>query len=164
MTTGGEARPCVVFDIDGVLADVRHRLRHVAAKPKNWDAFFASAPQDPLLERGAKFARDAASSHDIVYLTGRPERTRDDTLAWLQKNQLPAGRLIMRREGDRRPAVLTKTQMLRQLSKEQRVDLVLDDDPAVIEAMTKAGFSARLADWMPRDATLDDAQQRDGRT
>lgn len=164
MTTDDDARPCVVLDIDGVLADVRHRLRHVATTPKNWDAFFASAPQDPLLEVGASFAREAASSHDIVYLTGRPERTRDDTMAWLQRHQLPSGRLIMRREGDRRPAVLTKTQALRRLSEEQRVDLVLDDDPAVVQAVTKAGFPARLADWMPRDETLVNAQEREGRT
>jgi len=154
----------VVLDIDGVLADVRHRLRHVAKKPKDWDAFFAAAPKDPLLDVGAGFAREAASSHDVVYLTGRPERTRDDTLRWLEKHDLPAGRLIMRREGDRRPAVLTKTQALRRLSNEQRVDLVLDDDPAVIEAMTRAGFPARLADWMPRDDALSDAQEREGQT
>jgi hypothetical protein len=164
MTGDNDIRSCVVLDIDGVLADVRHRLRFVAVTPKNWDAFFASAPQDPLLEVGARFAREAASSYDIVYLTGRPERTRDDTLRWLENNNLPAGRLIMRREGDRRPALLTKTQALRRLTQEQRVELVLDDDPAVVDAITRAGFAARLADWMQRDDALDDAQERQGRT
>ncbi len=164
MTGDDDVRPCVVLDIDGVLADVRHRLRHVAARPKDWDAFFAAAPQDPLLEVGATFAREAASSHELVYLTGRPERTRDDTQAWLEMHDLPPGRLIMRREGDRRPAVLTKTQALRRLNRERRVELVIDDDPAVVDAITKAGFPARLADWMPRDEVLNNAQERDGRT
>lgn len=164
MATDEPARPCVVLDIDGVLADVRHRLRFVTAKPKDWDAFFAAAPSDPPLDVGAGFAREAASSHDVVYLTGRPERTRDDTLAWLKRHGLPEGRLIMRRDGDRRPAVLTKTQALRHLSKECRVDLVLDDDPAVVDAVMMAGFSARLADWTPRDDVLNDAQEREGRT
>jgi len=164
MTLDDDARPCVVLDIDGVLADVRHRLRFVATSPKNWDGFFAAAPNDDVLDVGAAFARDAASSHDIVYLTGRPERTRDDTLDWLRRHNLPAGQLIMRREGDRRPAVLTKTQALRQIGKERRVDLVVDDDPAVIDAIAKAGFRARLADWMPRGETLANAQEREGRT
>ena len=35
------SRPLAVFDIDGVLADVRHRLRHVEGPRKQWDAFFA---------------------------------------------------------------------------------------------------------------------------
>jgi hypothetical protein len=164
MTSDDDARACVVLDIDGVLADVRHRLRHVAKKPKDWDAFFAAAPEDPLLDAGAGLAHEAASSHDIVYLTGRPERTRDDTLAWLRRNCLPAGRLVMRRDGDRRPAVLTKMEAIRRLSTQQRVDLVLDDDPAVVDAISDAGFAVRLADWMPRDDTLTDAQEREGRT
>ncbi len=49
---GTAALPSVaVFDIDGVLADVRHRLHHVAARPKDWDAFFGAAPQDPHCAR-----------------------------------------------------------------------------------------------------------------
>jgi hypothetical protein len=155
---------CVVLDIDGVIADVRHRLRFVASKPKNWHAFFAAAPKDPPLDVGVRFAREAASSHEIVYLTGRPERTRDDTLAWLREHDLPDGELIMRRERDRRPAVLTKTQALRTLAKTRRVELVVDDDPVVVESLRTAGFPVRLADWMPRADTLADAQEHEGRT
>lgn len=154
----------VVLDIDGVLADVRHRLHFVATKPKNWDAFFAAAPADPPLEVGVRFAREAASSHDIVYLTGRPERTRVDTLDWLRQHDLPDGELIMRREGDRRPAVLTKAQALRRLAKNHDVELVLDDDPVVVNALSQQGFAVRLADWMSRDEALSDAQEREGRT
>lgn len=155
---------CVVLDIDGVLADVRHRLRFVATKPKNWDAFFAAARDDPPLEAGVRFAREAASSHDIVYLTGRPERTRDDTRAWLRRHGLPDGQLVMRHEGDRRPAVRTKTQALRKLAKNQQIALVLDDDPAVVESLKQQGFPVRLADWMPRGEALNDAQEGEGRT
>ena len=39
-----------VFDIDGVLADVRHRLHHVERSPKNWDGFFAEMVDDAPLE------------------------------------------------------------------------------------------------------------------
>ena len=143
---------------------MRHRLHFVATKPKNWQAFFAAAPKDLPLQVGASFAREAASSHEIVYLTGRPERTRDDTLAWLRQHDLPNGELIMRGEGDRRPAVLTKTQALRKLAKTRHVELVVDDDPAVVESLRTAGFPVRLADWMPHPDTLADAQEREGET
>ena len=41
---------------------------------------------------------------------------------------------------------------------------VLDDDPAVVQALRSAGFPAQLADWVPHERTLSRAQERDGRT
>ena len=39
-------RGIVVLDVDGVIADVRHRLHHVERKPKNWPAFVAAMDDD----------------------------------------------------------------------------------------------------------------------
>ncbi len=145
-----EARPSiVVFDLDGVLADVRHRLHHVRGRRRNWDAFFAAAPRDPVLAEGAAAARTAqAGGHGVVYLTGRPERCRDDTLAWLAEHGLPPGDLFMRPEHDRRPARFTKVAMLRRLARTHTVAAVIDDDAAVIEAVAAAGFPVLHATWM----------------
>ena len=112
---------CVVLDIDGVVADVRHRLHHLDVQPKNWDAFFAAAKNDRLLAIGADLANTAALTHTIVYFTGRPERLRAATTKWLESNGLPRGRLLMRRDGDRRPAVQTKLQQLRGLRAEIKI-------------------------------------------
>jgi hypothetical protein len=66
VTTPDEDRPLAVFDIDGVLADVRHRLHLVEGRPKDWDGFFAAAADDPPLTRGcswpARAPRTATSS------------------------------------------------------------------------------------------------------
>ena len=166
-----------MLDIDGVLADVRHRLHHLARRPKDWDAFFAAAKDDDVLEIGAAFARQAAATHDIVYLTGRPARLRAATQAWLDRQLLPAGKLVMRREGDRRPSAVVKLHELRRLRRESVVDLLVDDDPSVIDAVRAAGFTVQLAEWMsalaaadPAQASLFDdellhnAQNREGRT
>jgi beta-phosphoglucomutase-like phosphatase (HAD superfamily) len=168
------AAPLVVFDIDGVLADVRHRLHYLATRPKNWEGFFAAAKNDQVLEVGAEFAKRAAATHEIVYLTGRPERLRTATQSWLNAQLLPPGRLIMRPEGDRRPSAVVKLHELRRLRRESTVELLVDDDPSVIDAARAAGFTVQAADWMPRPADpdlplfgrdlLDDAQQREGRT
>jgi phosphoglycolate phosphatase-like HAD superfamily hydrolase len=156
-------RPIAVLDIDGVLADVRHRLHHVEAKPKNWPAFFAAAPGDPLLPEGAAVAARLAQDHEVVYLTGRPERCRQDTVRWLARHGLPEGRLLMRLENDRRPARQTKLAHLRTLARRGTVAVLVDDDPEVIEAATKAGLPTLLADWVPRGAAIAQAQGEDGR-
>ena len=49
-----------VFDIDGVLADPTHRQHHVAARPKDWDAFFAAVGGDEVLEAGRSRLRELA--------------------------------------------------------------------------------------------------------
>ena len=51
------ARPIAVLDIDGVLADVRHRLHHLDKRPKDWAAFFAAAGRDPAAARGRRGGR-----------------------------------------------------------------------------------------------------------
>jgi phosphoglycolate phosphatase-like HAD superfamily hydrolase len=168
------AAPLVVFDIDGVLADVRHRLHHLATQPKDWEGFFAAAKNDQVLEVGAEFAKRVAATHQIVYLTGRPERLRAATQSWLDAQLLPTGPLVMRSEGDRRPSAVIKLHELRRLRRESKVELLVDDDPSVVEAARAAGFTVQHADWMPRPADpdlplfgrdlLDDAQQREGRT
>ncbi|MGB7979284.1 MAG: HAD family acid phosphatase [Candidatus Nanopelagicales bacterium] len=142
-------RSIAVFDIDGVLADVRHRLHHVAGRPKDWDAFFGAAPADAALSAGvAAVASAAAAGHVVMYLTGRPERCRVATADWLAAQGLPAGELFMRADTDRRPARVTKVATLRRLSRRYEVVAFVDDDAAVVEAVRGAGFPVLHALWM----------------
>ncbi len=157
-----------VLDIDGVLADVRHRLHHLDSRPKDWDSFFADAPADPLLVEGLEVALDLAQQHPLVYLTGRPERCRSDTQAWLDKYGFPAGKLVMRGDTDRRPARLTKVQELNRLQRQGKVALFIDDDERVVAAAEGAGYVVRHATWMHGEAhqrqALTEAQEAEGRT
>jgi hypothetical protein len=157
-----------VIDIDGVIADVRHRLHHVTSRPKDWDAFFAAAPDDAVLVEGLHRTRDLAQQCDMVYLTGRPERCRQDTVDWLQQHDFPVGELIMRADSDRRPARLFKLGQARRLARRQEIQVVVDDDAAVVESLRAEGFPVEHAQWMtedpPEQASLFEAQERDGRT
>jgi uncharacterized HAD superfamily protein len=153
-----------VFDIDGVVADVRHRLHHLNKRPKDWARFFAAAGRDPVLAEGIALAREYAESHVLVWLTGRPEHLRELTADWLAKQDLPSELLFMRPEGDRRPAKDFKANQLRLLAAESTVDLVVDDDPEVLTRIRRAGFTVRRADWAPYSKTLHEAQERRGRT
>ncbi len=69
----------------------------------------------------------------------------------------------MRADGDYRPARIYKLDVLRRL-RPRGIAALIDDDGEVIDAALAAGFPAVLADWVPRDADLRDAQERFGRT
>lgn len=152
-------RPLAVFDLDGTLSDTRHRLHYVEAQPKRWNAFFDQARHDAPLTEGVELALRWSGECDLAYVTGRPERCRQDTLAWLREQGLPIGALWMRADQDRRPARVAKLQLLRRLARERAVEVVVDDDVRVCQAYESAGFAVVRADWMASAPLLDQAQE-----
>ncbi|MWA15323.1 phosphatase domain-containing protein [Streptomyces sp. BA2] len=159
-----DSRPLAVFDLDNTLADTAHRQCFLERKPRDWAAFFAAAPDDPPLERGVALALESAGECEVVYLTGRPERCRKDTVAWLAAQGLPDGRIWMRRNDDRRPARRTKLEILRKISRSREVRMLVDDDELVCDEAERAGFKVVRARWVSTSTALKDAQEREGRT
>lgn len=162
--TDSSKRPVAVFDLDNTLADTAHRQRFLERRPRDWDAFFAAAPHDPPLPRGVAMARESAEDCEIVYLTGRPERCRRDTLDWLAAQGLPEGRVHMRRNDDRRPARHTKLEILRRLARTREIRVFVDDDELVCADATRAGFTVVRARWATPSGELKTAQENEGRT
>lgn len=153
-----------VVDIDGVVADVRHRLHHVADRPKDWRAFFDGAGDDGLLAEGEHTVRALSEVYDIVYLSGRPERLRRVTQHWFDQHHLPAGPLMLRPPDDYRPSSIYKVDVLHELAEKCTVVVLVDDDPRVLAAAKHAGFDVLPATWMGEHTALREAQERDGRT
>lgn len=172
VSTGGpgadSAPGIVVVDIDGVIADVRHRLHFLRGRQRDWDGFFGAAPDDPPLAEGrSEIERALAEGLGIVYLTGRPERCRGATQGWLADHGFPDAPLVMRSERDRRPARTFKVEALRELALSDRIARVLDDDAAVVRAVSEAGFPVVHAGWMsdaPAEQLLLEVQEGEGRT
>ncbi|MFJ8079315.1 hypothetical protein ACIQ6Y_01620 [Streptomyces sp. NPDC096205] len=162
--TSDARRPLAVFDLDNTLADTAHRQHFLRTRPRNWDAFFAAAPQDPPIPQGVALAVESAEECEVVYLTGRPERCRRDTLEWLAAHGLPEGRVHMRGNADRRPARYTKLEILRRLARTREVRMLVDDDELVCEDAERAGFTVVRARWATPSAELKVAQEREGRT
>jgi len=158
------SRPLAVFDLDGTLADTAHRQRFLERTPRDWDAFFAAAPDDPPLAEGVALALEHARECELLYLTGRPERCRKDTEAWIAAQGLPEGRVRMRRNDDRRPARRTKLEILRRLAEDRVIRVFVDDDELVCEDAGRAGLTVVRARWAVASAALKAAQGRDGRT
>jgi hypothetical protein len=153
-----------VIDIDGVVADVRHRLHHIEGQRRDWVGFHRAADADPVLAEGRELAGLLAADHELVWLSGRPEWLRQVTERWLADHDLPPGRIVLRPNADRRPAAVFKVGAIRRLSAASTIAAVVDDDIEVVEAVRAAGFPAVQAEWLPRSRSdaLHRAQDVDG--
>jgi hypothetical protein len=160
--------PVAVVDIDGVLADVRHRLHFLQSRPKDWTGFFTAAAADPVHHEGLELVRRLADDHEIVFVTGRPDRLRRATVEWLETHGIGAHRLFMRPDGDRRPAAQVKREILEAVARGRTIGIVIDDDPIVLSTLRNAGYRTLAAEWEQRlrddDEAIVEAQEVDGET
>lgn len=157
-------RSWAVFDIDGVVADVAHRVTHLATSPPDWETFFAMASGDTPLRPGLALVSELRLTHEVAWLTGRPERIRAKTTNWLLAQNLPAGHLYMRPDGDDRPASVLKTAWLAELAQTRPIAVVVDDDTAVVAAVRDAGWPVRQVSWAASATHLHIAQEQLGIT
>jgi phosphoglycolate phosphatase-like HAD superfamily hydrolase len=97
-----EPGPAVVFDLDGVLSDAAGRQHFIegGGGRRDWDAFFEACGEDPLLHDVAELLHLLDPANTVVLLTGRPIRVQPQTVAWLDRYELPWDLLIMRDYGD----------------------------------------------------------------
>lgn len=134
-----------IFDIDGTLADITHRLHYIEQVPKDWESFFQACEADKPIETVVALARalrDAGQT--ILMLTGRSELIRDKTFKWLRQHLIPCDALYMRKDGDHRPDDLVKPQLLAKLCTEWRRDAIVgifEDRATVVKAFRNLGYT-----------------------
>ncbi len=133
----------LVIDIDGTLADIRSRSVRAGSMPPREQRHLFQAWLDRLqsIRHLASDKPIPQSIHVIkllckspavkaVYLTGRSERYRKATLAWLKKQKAPSLPLHMRALEDWRPAAEYKKEKMLEVTQGYKPNqvLVLDDD------------------------------------
>ena len=128
----------IVFDIDGTVANIEHRLDYVRCKPKNWKAFEAGIPNDKVVPQLYEIYHSLVAdfNNDIVFASGRNETTRANTEKWLKDNNFPLYRkLYMRKENDFRSDNIVKKEILDEIIKDygKKPDMVFDDRPGVVQ-------------------------------
>jgi hypothetical protein len=122
--------PCVLVDIDGVIADGAHRQRFMRASPKDYAGFFAAAVRDTPIPEAAILLRVIDEAVAIVLVSGRPASIHDMTVSWLTEHGFRWDLLVLRGEGDLRPASAAKSQAVQELRAEGWLPvLALDDEP-----------------------------------
>lgn len=144
--------PLYIFDLDGTLADISHRL-HFIRRPKgehpDWDGFFAACAEDkPLWPAISTLHALLKSGSDVRIWTGRSAVVMNETVAWLQRvigdefdpDELE---LCMRLDGDRRPDWALKKGWLESLPEfdRRRLVAVFEDRDSVVRMWRESGVT-----------------------
>lgn len=135
-SAAGEMVPAVIVDIDGTLADTRHR--DCFKQQKDWDGYFARVHDDGvMMETVDRVKAHKGEGRMILLMTGRPEKLRVATMNWLDVHGIPYDALYMRPNDDRRPGFAVKEDLYtRHLLDHYQVVCVMDNDPQIIEMFT----------------------------
>ena len=155
-------RRFVVVDLDGTLCDSSHR-EHLAIA-KQWDDFHSLLSEDRPHQDVADLLEVLNSGIlttdlEVILLTGRNERYRGQTEAWLLKHRIKNDHLLMRPDWDFTSDHVLKPQMLFQFvlhgqelptgdqenfealqDVKNKVWFILEDRDKVVEAWRNLGF------------------------
>lgn len=128
----------VIFDIDGTLADLSHRVHLLDAKPKDWETFNSLAHKDKVIAELREVACSLANNgNTIIYLTGREDTPafRAATTVWLENNNFPDGALYMRPFRDYREDPIVKSDLFLQTLEDGFAPQLVFEDRARVVAM-----------------------------
>lgn len=136
--------PYVLCDIDGTIADIKHRLQYAKGETKDWKKFFSLIDKDTVREGTRKLLEDyVAKGFTIIFVSARPDTYRDQTYKWLFENGLTMGMtLIMRKGNDKRPDTEVKKTILdTYFPDKSKIHAVIDDRPSVIRMWKENGLN-----------------------
>jgi hypothetical protein len=128
----------VIFDLDGTLAVINHRLHLLP----DWDAFFDACDGDepnwPVIHTYQ--AIKSAGLHEVQVWSGRSDAVRDKTVVWLERylGHVPA--LRMRRRNNYIADNALKEQWLDELGVAS-VSCVFDDRDTVVAMWRRRGVA-----------------------
>jgi predicted kinase len=134
----------ILCDLDGTLCEIGHRLHFVQDGARDWDAFFDAIPFDDLCDPIAEILTGffEQGEHKILLVSGRPEKCRQMTIAWLEKHDVPYDELYMRPDNDSRPDHVVKAQILDGLMRDgYEPFLVIDDRQSVVDMWREKGLT-----------------------
>lgn len=135
----------VICDIDGTIS--RPPADRLQWAHKDWDEFYAHDFNDEPIREMISLLN--LLNCQLIFLTSRSERVRHKTQDWLNRLICRQYGLLMRPDGDERPAhVLKLEQMhaLRALYQAELLELypngmlVIEDDPKNVQVLREAGF------------------------
>lgn len=147
-----------IVDIDGVVANISHRLHFM--REKNYDDFYSKEElaKDCEIKPGIKLVNRLFKSDNslVMFMTGRPKSSEEATWDWLFEHKVANCQIaLFRKDGDYRPSPILKVEGVRQaiavvkdtldsVSKDGSIGELelgnvyfIDDDPKNVQAIEK---------------------------
>jgi len=127
----GMKSDCYIFDIDGTLAKMKGR------SPYEWSKVGEDVSNDYVVN----ILSLCDNNNHIIIFSGRDACCREETIAWLDRNDIRYDELHMRPEGDKRPDTEIKMEMYNNFVKDKyNVMGVFDDRLSVCRMWYELGL------------------------
>jgi hypothetical protein len=140
--------PVVIFDIDGTLMNEEHRAEY--RDKKDWNTYFSLCGLDTPFQHIVDLTREYKDKgYEVWIMSGRYITTEKDTLESFEKCGVVFDHLKLRGEGNFIPDYAIKPAWARKHIGLERIEVVYDDSPRVIEAFRKKGLNVIDVTDMP---------------
>lgn len=141
----------VVIDIDGTVANNRHRAHYVENGQRDWDSFLRPdlVLKDTLIPGAKKVIEKFIElKYEVIFVTGRHEPLRDATMRWLQEKlgfDANDNNLLMRPAGNMMNAATYKREQVIALKRERYIHgrgfIFIDDDVKTLPMFAEHGLA-----------------------
>ena len=120
----------IVVDIDGTVA-----------KKGDRDVFdYSKVHLDTPIPHVVDIVRRYSSDHVIIFCSGRDDNCWEETLLWLEANDIPNNALLMRRTGDtRRDSIIKEEIFFKYIAPEYNVTFAIDDRKQMVQLWEDIG-------------------------
>lgn len=149
LTKKSAEKGIVIVDFDDTLSDAGHRKHHVEVKSgkPDFDEFNRRAHFDkPNMDVILKIRQLHKEGNDIVIMSGRSDMVKQQAIQWLQQNNVPYQRLIMRPASSRMKSTELKKIWLKDIDT-KKVIAAIDDKPENLNMFKAHGIpSYRVRD------------------
>jgi hypothetical protein len=136
-------RLAIICDLDGTLANIDHRRKYVEKKQgRDWKKFFLEMSFDTANQWCKMLLEQMSLRFDVIICTGRPEQFRRETEDWLNVNQIPYKKLLMRPNEDNRPDDELKSDLYEKyLEPLYQIIFVVEDRQSAVDMWRKKGLT-----------------------
>lgn len=128
---------CVIFDIDGVLADNRPMIEACKKEDGTFDREKAKefVPHLKTNKWATRLADQMYVGYDVIIVTARRSNIRDITEQWLDNNLILHNGLCMKPEGSKIRDEEYKLEMLKTLEEKYDILFMVEDAPKTVKLL-----------------------------
>lgn len=128
----------VIFDIDGTLAKMNGR------SPYDYSKVSTDVENEPICKLFKMYM--FSNKYHMIIFTGRDASCREDTLKWLEDNNLVWDHFDMRPEGNKECDTIVKKKMYDRIKDDYDVEIVFDDRNRCVDLWRSLGLTCCQVD------------------